>query len=141
MSKNAVSVVITMLGVIFAIAGFFLLKNFTDMPSLPYPYVLIGIGCGAFGHGFGNIISNKAIKNHPDLIKMKKIEMNDERNQTISHKAKAKAYDCMIFVYGALILAFALMNVSLPIILLMVFAYLFVSGYGLFYRFKYDKEL
>ena len=141
MSKNAMSIVITMLGVLCAIAGFFLLKNFTDMPSLPYPYVLIGIGCGAFGHGFGSIISYKAIKNHPDLIKKKEVEINDERNQTISNKAKAKAYDCMIFVYGALILAFTLMNVSLPIILLMVFAYLFVSGYGIFYRFKYDKEL
>lgn len=26
------------------------------------PYICIGVGCGAFGHGMGNIISKRALK-------------------------------------------------------------------------------
>jgi 4-hydroxybenzoate polyprenyltransferase len=69
------------------------------------------------------------------------IERKDERNIAISNRSKAKAYDLMIFVFGALMLSFALMGVDLVLILLLVFAYLFVVGYGIFYRIKYDKEM
>ncbi len=47
----------------------------------------------------------------------------------------------MIYVFGALLLSFALMGVGLAPILLLDVAYLFVIGYGVFYRFKYDKEM
>jgi hypothetical protein len=69
------------------------------------------------------------------------IERKDERNVSISNRAKAKAYDLMIYVFGALLLSFALIGVDMVEILLLVFAYLFVAGYGVFYRIKYDKEM
>ena len=47
----------------------------------------------------------------------------------------------MVFVFGALMIAFALMNVEWNVILLLVFAYLFVVGYGIFYRCKLEKEI
>ncbi len=47
----------------------------------------------------------------------------------------------MVFVFGALMLSFALMNIDLVAVLLLVFAYLFVIGSGLYYRVKLDKEL
>ena len=56
-------------------------------------------------------------------------------------RAKAKAYDMMTFVLGALMLSFALMGVELTAVLLLVFAYLFVHSYAVYYRFKYDKEM
>ncbi|MFK7697603.1 hypothetical protein ACI5FR_32875, partial [Paenibacillus sp. HJGM_3] len=59
----------------------------------------------------------------------------------IANRGKAKAYDMMVFVFGALILALALMGVDLTVVLLLVFAYLFTIGYGTYYRFKYYKEM
>lgn len=38
-------------------------------------------------------------------------------------------------------LAFALMGTDMVAVLMLVFAYLFVIGYGIFYRVKYDKEM
>ena len=105
------------------------------------PYVCIGLGCGIFGHGMGEIINRRAIKNHPDVEKQMKIDRQDERNVAIGNRAKAKAYDMMIFVFGALMLAFVLMGVDLVAVLLLVFAYLFVVGYGIYYRCKFDKEM
>ncbi len=47
----------------------------------------------------------------------------------------------MIFVFGALMLSYVLMGTDMIVILLLVFAYLFVVAYGLYFRFKYDKEM
>ena len=89
----------------------------------------------------GDIISRKAIQTDPKLEKQIEIQKNDERNITISQRAKAKAYDLMTFVYGALMLTFALMGVDMITVLLLVFAYLFVQGYAAYFRCKYDKEM
>lgn len=105
------------------------------------PYMCIGLGCGIFGHSMGEIISLRAIKNHPDVEKQMIIDKQDERNVAIGNRAKAKAYDMMVFVFGALILAFALMGVDIVAVLLLVFVYLFVIGYGAYYRYKFNKEM
>lgn len=105
------------------------------------PYVFVGLGCGVFGHGTGDLISGNAMKNSPDFAKKLEIEKNDERNVAIANRAKAKALDIMFPVFGALMIAFALMGVDLAVTLLMVFAYLFVAGCGIYYRCKYDKEM
>ena len=47
----------------------------------------------------------------------------------------------MVFVFGALMVSFALMGIDMTAILLMVAVYLFVVGYGIFYRIKYEKEM
>ena len=70
-----------------------------------------------------------------------KIEKNDERNIAIANRAKGKAYGMMTFVYGALMVSFALMGIDMIAVLLLVFAYLFVHGFALYYRFKFDKEM
>ncbi len=141
MKQSKLSVFLTIVGLILTGVGFVLLKMFDEMTSLPYPYLLIGIGCGTFGGAFGDIMSKRSIAKNPKLAKQMEIEQKDERNQLVANKAKAKAYDCMVFVFGALMLTFALMNVTYTVILLIVCAYLFVIGYGIFYRCKYNKEL
>ncbi|AFV01968.1 Polyprenyltransferase (cytochrome oxidase assembly factor) [Dehalobacter sp. DCA] len=82
-----------------------------------------------------------ALKNYPDEVRKIEIEQNDERNLTITNKAKAKAYDKMIYVYGAIILAFGLMQIDLMAIIILVISYLFVVFSGIYYRSKYEKEM
>ena len=105
------------------------------------PFVCIGLGCGAFGHGVSDIISRRAVTGHPEIQKQIDVEKNDERNISISNRAKAKAFDVMIYVFGALMVSFALMGVDMVAVLLLVFSYLFVEGCAIRYRCKYDKEM
>lgn len=123
--------------------GFLLLKQSTEPHGimLALPYVCIGIGCGTFGHSMGNIVSSRALKKNPALQKQIEIDKNDERNVAISNRAKGKAYDIMVFVFGALMISFALMGVELIAVLMLVCAYLFVVGCSIYYRGKYEKEM
>lgn len=143
MKKNGMEYIITVIGILILGTGLFLAKTITDPQGFmkALPYICIGLGCGIFGHGMGNIISRKALKNSPNIRKQLEIDKNDERNVAIGNSAKAKAYDMMIFVFGALMLSYALMGIDMIVVLLLVFAYLFVVTYGLYYRFKYDKEM
>ena len=143
MKQGKVDWVTAVIGLILLSVGLLLLKAFNNLQGfmLVLPYVCIGVGCGAFGHGVGNLISSKAIKNSPNLQKQIEIDKNDERNISIANRAKAKAYDVMTYVFGALLLCFALMSVDVIAILLLVFVYLFVQGCGLYYHYKYNKEM
>ena len=47
----------------------------------------------------------------------------------------------MLFLFGALMLIFAIMGVDLAAVLLLVFAYLFVHGCAVYYRIKYEREM
>ncbi len=143
MKKNIRNYILVVVGLVLLVAGLALLKVVAEPQGimLILPYICIGVGCGIFGHGMGSILSKKALKNHPEARKQMEIEEKDERNLTISYQSKARAYDMMVFVFGALMIAFALMNVEWNVILLLVFAYLFVVGYGIFYRCKLEKEI
>lgn len=81
------------------------------------------------------------MKHDPAAAKQLEIDNKDERNLAIANRAKAKAYDIMVFVLGALITAFALMGVDIIMVLLLVFAYLFIVGFNSYYRLKYQKEM
>ncbi len=91
--------------------------------------MFIGVGCGFFGHGMGEIISHKLVKKHPEIDQQIKNEKQDEHNITIENSAKAKAFDKMIFIFGTLMLVFVLMGVETVAILLLTFAYLVIIGY------------
>ncbi|MDD3429063.1 MAG: DUF6442 family protein [Oscillospiraceae bacterium] len=143
MKRDKIDYVITAVGAVVLAVGLLLVKTDADahgfMQSLPY--LCIGIGCGVFGHGMGNVIARRAVKNHPYMQKKMEIEQKDERNLAIANRAKAKAYDLMTGVFGALLVAFAFMNIDLTALLLLVFAYLLVHGYGIYYQCKYEKEM
>ena len=143
MKKVGLSYFITTLGVVLLAGGLIILKTVGELQGImqALPYVMIGLGCGIFGHGMGDIIGRASMKNHPELAQQDEINKTDERNVTIANRAKAKAYDAMLFIFGALMVALALMNVDLIVVLLLVFAYLFVAGIGIYYRCKYDKEM
>ena len=143
MKKYALQTTLGILGLALLALGLYLVKtsNATQGIMLALPYVCVGIGSGLFGQGVAGVIERGVLKNHPDLQKQKQIEVNDERNQQIANRAKAKAYDVLVFIFGALMLSFALMNVDLAVVLMLVFAYLFVVGSGIYYRIKLEKEL
>lgn len=105
------------------------------------PYIFIGIGSGIFGQNLGAILSILSLKNSPQTAKQLEIEENDERNITIRNKAKAKAYDLMLLVYGALMLAFGLMKADMVIVLSLVGAYLFIVFSSVYFSEKYRKEM
>lgn len=143
MKKGMNQYFLVLFGLLLAGVGLYLVKTSINPQGImrALPYVFVGLGCGIFGHGMGEIIRLKAIKNHPDIERQLRIDQEDERNVAIANSAKAKAYDMMVFVFGALMLAFALMGVDMYPLLLLVFAYLFVVGYGVYYRVKLDKEM
>lgn len=131
------------LGLLLWAVGFYLLKAGIDPQGIlrAVPYVFISFGCGLFGYGMGDVLSARALNSDPALKKKLDIETNDERNVTIANKAKGKAFDMMTFVYGALMVSFALMGIDIIAVFLLVFAYLFVHGFALYYRFKFEKEM
>ena len=133
--KKRNALLLTAAGLLLIAAGLLLLRtsNFStdNLPALPY--LLIGVGCGVFGHGAGAGISQHALKNTPEIQK--------QINVQIANRAKGKAYDAMIFIFGALLVSFALMNTDLFVILSLVGAYLCVVGISIYYRVKFDKEM
>lgn len=143
MKKHGLQTALGILGLVVLAVGLYLVKTIADPKGilLTLPYVFVGIGSGLFGQGVAGVIERYVYKKHPDMQKQKEIEVNDERNREISTRAKAKAYDTMVFVFGALMFSFALMNVDVAVVLLMVFAYLFVVGSHIYYSVKFEKEL
>lgn len=143
MKKGGMDAAVALLGLLAAAVGLYLVRTLADPQGilLPLPYVCIGLGCGALGHGVGNLVSRRMLKNSPALQRQKEVNERDERNIAIQNRAKAKAYDRMTFVYAALMVSFALMGIDVAAVLLMVFAYLFVQGSAIYCRLKYDREM
>lgn len=143
MNQKKLNYVVVIIGLLLLGIGLYLVKTVDNPQGImqALPYVCIGVGCGLFGQGMGSILSQKAIQNNPEIQKRMDIEKNDERNIAIANRAKGKAFDIMTFVFGALMLAFALMGIDMIAVLLLVFAYLFVHGYAIYYRCKYNGEM
>lgn len=141
--KSLKAIVFTILGLLVTATGFILKKTYVNPEGiiLTLPYILIGFGCGIFGQNFGSLLSHAATRNHPDIVKNIEIEEKDERNVLINNKAKAKAYETMVFVYGAIILSFALMQIELQYTLLLVLSYLFVVFTAVYYKVRYAKKM
>lgn len=125
-------------GIVLLIAGAFCVKT---MNAQTFPYVCIGLGCGLFGHGIGGRIESRAVRSDPALARRMEIDKNDERNAAITNGSKAKAFDLSLYVFSALMLAFCLMNVETPVILLLTAAYLVVTGYWIYCRVQMDRKM
>ena len=92
MKRNKVkSAIITAIGLTVLVAGLLAVKFF-DLGSRTAPYLCIGLGCGVFGQGFGELITRWSEKKHPEIARQREIEENDERNIALRDRAQAKAY-------------------------------------------------
>lgn len=143
MKKTFSYILFTLLGLGLLASGVYFIKTLEDPQGIlrALPYILVGLGCVIIGHGIGEIVERLAMKNNSAAAKQLEIDKKDERNMAIANRAKAKAYDMMIHVFGALILAIALMGTDIIVVLLLAFSFMFILGYGIFYRFKYFKEM
>lgn len=143
MKKKTINWLMIIGGLILVAVGIFIIKTQleTDGIMSTLPYICIGVGCGAFGHGLGNWMADKAVENAPDEAKRIEIETKDERNVMIANQAKAKAYDSMVFIFGDLMIVLALLNIDMVVILMLVSCYLLVVGISIYYRIKYEKEM
>lgn len=136
-------VFLSVVGFIIFAAGLLLLKMLPEADGIlkVLPYICVGVGAGVFGGNLGTAIINNTIMKNPKMAKHVEIEEKDERNEVIRNKAKARAYDLMVFVYSAMLLAFALMQVNMYVILMLVIMYLFIIFTNVYYRTKYHKEM
>ena len=66
------------IGLLLLAVSLYLIKTSNDPQGVmrTLPYVCIGVGCGLFGHGMGNVISERAINSDPELKKKLDIEKN-----------------------------------------------------------------
>ncbi|BCN30201.1 hypothetical protein [Anaeromicropila herbilytica] len=142
-NKMTKYILLTTLGLILIVSGAIIAKITRDADGilLSLPYVMIGIGSGIFGQNLGMIINIINMKKYPEEARKKEIEVNDERNIAIRDKAKAKAYDLMVLVFGALMLSYAMTNSNLYVILSFVIAYLFVTLSNIYFINKLQKEI
>lgn len=130
-------------GLLILLAGFVLLKigASAQQTMRVLPFVCIGLGSGIFGHGLGAVLNDKAARSDPERARKMEINAQDERNVAIARRAKARAFDMMIYVFGALMVTLALMQVELAAILLLVGAYLFVVGCRVYFQCRYEREM
>jgi hypothetical protein len=142
-NKNRKTLALTIGGFLVMIAGLVLLKNLPDIQGLAkiLSYILVAIGCVVFGSNLGEFIKNKALATDPELARRIEIEQKDERNMVITARAKARAFDIMLFVYGVMMLAFALARFDFVTIIFLAISYLAVIGSWIFYLRKYQKEM
>lgn len=141
--KQAKNIGLSLLGLVLIGTGIYLIRTVSDPQGVmrALPFLLVGFGCGIFGHGLGDLLAKKAAQSDPETARQIEIAQTDERNVMIGSMAKAKGYDMMTYVFGALMVAFALMGAAFTIIIPMVIAYLFVHGYAIYFRVKLEKEM
>lgn len=143
MKNNSIRkyIVLAVFGFVLLLAGLVLVISLPDVKGimLTLPYICVGVGTGIFGGNLGAAISNHLLKKDPNLAKQKEIDTKDERNIAIGNKAKA--FDLMLMVYSALMIAFALMQIEMYVVLILAAAYLFVVFSMIFYLNKYNKEM
>lgn len=140
--KRLFNYVMIFAGAVLFAFGFYLMRTNTGLQGVvsTLPYICVGVGCGIFGYGLGDILNLMARKKYPEMAKQFDIEEKDERNVMISNEAKAKGYTMMVYVFSALLLIYIFMSASLTIILPFIAAYLFVMFYVLYQRFKLEKK-
>lgn len=131
-------------GLLLLAGAWLLLRLLPGLDTTPWravPFLCLGVGCGLFGGGTGELLAVQAMKKHQELQKQNEIAERDERNVAIGNAAKAKGYDVMTFAFGAMLLFSVLMEADLALTLVMVAVYLFIQFYSLWWRFKLEKEM
>ena len=127
---------VAVIGVAVMTLGLFLMSRM----SAALPGILIGLGAGALGAGLSGVLTSLLSRRYPDMAG-KTVEQQDERNIAISNRAKARAYDLMVYVFGALMVTFALMNADVSMILLLIGAYMIVVACRIGFAVHYNKTM
>lgn len=77
MKSRSLGYLAAALGIVLTAVGLWLAKTFPEAAGAmaALPYVLIGLGCGAFGHGVGALANAAVFRKHPDIAREKAIEI------------------------------------------------------------------
>ena len=135
--KRKGSALVAVMGAAVVALGLYLMKAVDG----PLAGVCIGLGAGALGLGLSGVFSALVARKHPEVARQVAIEERDERNIAVQHRAKARAYDMMIYVFGVLMLSYALMNANLTVILMLVGAYLLIVACCIGFLVHYNKTM
>ncbi len=141
MNKKVKPALLLMAGILMLVGGQLLLKLAPGSAAVAIPYALIGLGAVAIGQGASDLINLRRRSKDSALNRRLEIECNDERNLTLTWRAKAKAYDAMVFVLTGLMFTYAIMGVELAPLLMLVAAYLFIVNYMYYYHDQLAKEM
>ena len=143
MKKKTMNLLTIIGGLSLLALGIFILKTQQEAEGvlMTLPYICIGVGCGIFGHGTGELLADRMAAKAPEEARRISVVSKDERNIMITNQAKAKAYDSMIFIFADLLIVLTLLNIELYVILMLVGCYLLVVGISIYYRLKYEKEM
>ena len=79
-------------GLLLLAGAWLLLKLLPGLDTTPWravPFLCLGVGCGLFGGGTGELLAVQAMKKHPELQKQNEIAERDERNVAIRSRAQA----------------------------------------------------
>ena len=136
------NIILAALGALAAIGGFLLvLLSKADDSIMTPAFLVLGLGCGLFGHNLGTLLSQRAAHSCPERARQIAVEQKDERNIALNNLAKAKAYNGMIYIFAALLIVFAAGRVAAWAVLVLVAAYLAVVFLYVYYLNKYQKEM
>ena len=145
MKKNSISryVLMAVIGfIVFAVGlAFSIFFPNANGAFKTLPYICIGLGAGLFGGNIGTAIKNRALLNNPNVKRQMIIEQNDERNQSLLNKSKARVYDLMMYLFAAIILVFLLLQVKTFVTLTLTAVYLFFIFANIYYINKYNKKM
>lgn len=139
MKKQQKNLYITLfvLGVILLVSGFLIIsEDYSNISGL-----CIGIGIGLMAMSFSNLVINNYYQKRPVLKRQNEINSKDERNTTITNRAKAKAFDWTI----RLLIAFPFLLIFFKSPLWMIFSvigiYLLGFSIQVFYTIRFNNEM
>lgn len=137
MKKTSFYIALLVMGIALNIAGFLIQAEELKAVS----GIMIGVGAGLAGMSISNLIIKRYQRKHPEMEKQARIEMQDERNQQIRWRSKARSADIgQWFVIG---LAYVMILLDLPLWLTGLTIGVFVLRYILeiIYISRYQKEM
>lgn len=98
------------------LGGFFSSQEMKQVSGM-----LFGLGAAAFCLGIGNIIAAKIVSPRietPEILRLKNIEVNDERNVRIKEKVGARINQIVVYALSLIVIVLGFMNADLVIILM-----------------------
>ncbi|MGZ7443049.1 hypothetical protein [Paenibacillus sp. TH7-28] len=103
--------------------------------------MLIGVGAGLIGMSVAQLYMKRYESKNPEFVKQTEIEISDERNTMIRHRAKAKAGDITQWLIMGIAYMTILISTPLWVTLAVVAVFLLHTAIGLYYMNKYQKEM
>ncbi|WP_334073574.1 MULTISPECIES: hypothetical protein [Paenibacillus] len=138
MKRNTSVYIAALITGIFCIAASFFFKG-EEVKTISG--VLIGVGAGLVGMSVAQLYMKRVEFNHPELAKQTEIELKDERNTMIRHRAKAKAGDITQWLIMGIAYLSIIISAPLWVTLAIVAVFLAHTVIGLYYMNKYQKEM